>query len=269
MKIFFVTAALVLSLVSHTANASIIKEVSFTCPIGGETFSSLAQLSGYQIGSFLDLKPYGMLAAPNPLPRCPANGLVMYKSKFTQEELARLEEYVLSEEYQSLRKAHTSYYLVSRLKKYLGAPQNEIAFTLLQATWEAKPGEQYSQYALEALEIYKSMLQSHYPDSPRRIAATKTPSANRWAASGIQRIEAPDENILWLRCQLVAGELERRLGRFEEAETRFAELAKLSEIVKGAERGIVELQMQLIKTKNSRPEKIPESVRSSPKLRGH
>lgn len=268
MKRHLITAALVLSLVSHTARASIIKEVSFTCPIGGETFSSLAQLSGYQKGSFLDFKPYGMLSAPNPLPRCPSNGLVMYKHKFTQEELGRLEEYVLSEEYQDLRKTHTNYYLVSRLKKYLGVPQNEIAFTLLQATWEAKPGEQYRQYASEALEIYKSMLQSRYPDGPRRFAA---PKANPWripraAVPGIQTIEAPDENTLWLKYQLVAGELERRLERFEEAKARFTELAKLTEIVKGAERSIVELQMQLIRDKNSKPEKIGRPLKLTPDM---
>lgn len=261
MKKCLAAATLTLALVPLTARASIVKMMPFTCPIGGETFSSLAQLSGYQMGSFLDLKPYGMLSAPSPLPRCPSNGLVMYKYKFTQEELARLEGYVLSEEYQDLRKIHTNYYLVSRLKKYLGAPQlglshlqNEIAFTLLQATWEAKPGEQYRQYALEALDIYKSMLQSRYPDGPRRVAAPKTSRAvNRWAAPGVQRIETPDENTLWLRYQLVAGELERRLGRFEEAKARFAELAKLAEIVKGDDRGVVELQMQLIGDKNSWP----------------
>jgi TPR repeat protein len=267
MKKHLIAAALVLSLVPHTARASIIKEVSFTCPIGGETFSSLAQLSGYQAGSFLDFKPYGRLAAPSPLPRCPSNGMVMYKNKFTQEELARLEEYVLSEEYQNLRKVHTNYYLVSRLKKYLGAPQNEIPFTLLQATWEAKPGEQYRQYASETLDIYKSMLQSRYPDGPRRVAASKTPRAvNRWAVPSVQRIEAPDENTLWLKYQLVAGELERRLERFEEAKARFAELAKLTEIVKGAERGIVELQMQLIRDKSSKPEKIGRPLKLTPDM---
>lgn len=269
MKKSFGIATLMLVLISFTARASIIKMMPFTCPIGGETFSSFAQLSGYQAGSFLDLKPYGMLTAPDPLPVCPSNGLVMYKYKFTQKELIRLEEYVLSEEYRNLRKIHTSYYLVSRLKKYLGAPQNEIAFTLLQATWEAKPGEQYRQYALEALEIYKSMLQSQYPKGPLRVATAEIPRVS--AAPKIRRdeapgAEAPDENTLWLRYQLVAGELERRLERFEEAKARFAELAKLTEIVKGAERGIVELQMQLIEDKNSRPEKIGRPLKPTPDM---
>lgn len=226
--IALVGSALPLAFVALEASASRVVEASFVCPIGGEEFRFLVQASGYVNGSFLDFKPFGLLVAPDYLPICPSNGFVMYKRKFSMEELASLEEYVLSDAYQSIRKSHTAFYRASRLQRHLSEPAETIAFTLLQATWQAKAGEQYRMYATEALDAYKTLSETVQPGSQR-----------------------------WLRRQLIAGELERRLERFDDAETRFRDLAGMADLVKGVDRDIVELQLRLIAARNSQPEKIP------------
>lgn len=208
------------------ARAMTFQEVELTCPIGGEKFKTVLAGSGFTSGRFLDLKPFGPVAAPWPLAKCPSNGFVMYQSKFSETEVERLQQFVTSSTYQEIQAVHTNYYLAATLQRHLDEPQERIAFTLLQATWEAR-GEQYNRYASEALEIYKALLSKPYSDKKK-----------------------------WVTDQLVAGELERRIRRFDDALKRFSDLKENISDNQFAEE-IVELQLKLISEGKSNPQLVP------------
>jgi len=179
------------------AGAMTFSEVEVTCPLGGEVFTATLARSGTKFGTFLDFRPYGPIASPTPLAKCPANGFVVYKEKFTDDELRQLTPYVESEDYQSLQEKQTNYYLAAKLQSFLKeTSKQQIARTLLQATWEVESREQYLSYANEALATFKLALKEDYAKKNE-----------------------------WLTDQLIAGELERRLGQFAEAKKRFLMLS--------------------------------------------
>ena len=215
--------------VAPITSALTFQEEELTCPIDGENFKATLAASGTMFGRFLDFKPFGPIAAPWPLAKCPSSGFVMYKDKFSDDELAQLRKYVLSDEYKKLSSSHVNYYLAARLRAHLGEKSSRLANTLLQATWEAKSQSQYEQYASEALDAYKQVLKEENGES---------------------------EN--WFNNQLIAGELERRLGRFEDAKQRFMNLAKHEKAKAEICAAILALQMQLIEARDSQPHMIPE-----------
>jgi len=226
-----IAAILLLSRI-FAANAMTLYEVELTCPIDGTKFMATLAGSGTSFGMFLDTKPYGPTPAPWPLAQCPSNGFVLYKDNFSNEEIARLRPFVESAEYQVLRRENTNYYLAARLRIHQGENAADVAFVFLQATWEAKDPSQYQKYAAEALQAYEEALTRPYAD-PKQ----------------------------WLTDQLLAGELERRLGRFEKAAARFRTLSGRDELRDGFLRQIVDLQMQLIGARNAAPEKVPQERR--------
>lgn len=217
-------------LLAVPAKALTFGEVDVVCPLDGEKFRTVEAMSGTQFGMYLDLKPLGPIAAPWPIAKCPSSGFVVYKRNFTPEEISQLRPYVASPEYQALQRSETNYYLAAKLQSVVKAPAGAVAFTLLRATWEAKPGNQYAAYAAEALDAYKLALQQPY-ENPRQ--------------------EITD--------RLVAGELERRLEKFEEAKSRFSTLADGQLAGNASLRPIVDLQLKLIAERNSRPAMVPQA----------
>lgn len=221
IPVFLVGALLSVAVEAHTSY-----EADLVCPIGGEKFKAMLTASGTSFGKFLDLKPYGPIAAPWPLAKCPTNGFVMFQSKFSDTDISRLETFVASTQYREMKNTHTNYYLAASLQRQIDAPLPQLASTLLYATWEA-PDSLYSTYAAEALEAYQALLKAEPADSKN-----------------------------WVTYQLIAGELERRLGKFEAAANRFSDLKKnpsLDSFVKG----IVEFQLQLISERNLTSQRIP------------
>jgi len=71
----------------------------------------------------------------------------------------------------------------------------------------------------------------------------------------------PTNSERWIAVQFVAGELERRLERFEDAKKRFLMLAKREEVKSGILADILELQLQLIEAKDNQPQMIPQKKR--------
>lgn len=218
-------AGAVLAALAMQAQALTFMKVDLVCPLDGEKFQATLAGSGTSFGQYLDLKPYGPTAAPWPLAKCPASGFVMYKDKFTEEELARLREYVASAEYRAMKDVHSNYYLATKLRAHLGEQKPKLAYFLLQASWEARG--HYERYASEALEAYQELA------------------------------GADGEPKQKLSAELIAGELERRLGRFDAAKARFARVAQLDEAKSGVVREIVELQLRLVEAKDASPKMIP------------
>jgi hypothetical protein len=200
------------------------------CPVGGETFT--ARLPALESPSHqqLDLKQLGAIASPWPLARCPGNGFVIYKDSFSGEELARLAAYVASAEYQAMRAAETDYFLAAALRRHVGDEPAALAMTLLQATWEAAPGEQYRRYAAAALAAFE-----------RALAGD-----GRWSSERVIQ-------------QLIAGELERRLGRFEAARQRFETVAAVPPAGTGAVAGVVQRQLRLVAERDAGVHLVPRA----------
>jgi hypothetical protein len=158
----------------------------------------------------------------------------MYQNEFPQADMTRLREYVLSEEYRALKDGNTNYYLAARLRAHLGEKPAQRAEMLVQATWEAQSGAQYERYAAEALAAYQQLLTEQ------------------------SLTEESADPEAWLTAQLVAGELERRLGRFADAKMRFLMLAKREEVRSGILAAILQLQLQLIEAKDNQPQLAPQ-----------
>jgi hypothetical protein len=199
-----------------------------TCPLDGTTFRAFVAESGSRFGGHLDMKPYGPIAAPLPLPRCPTDGLVLYKAEFSAGEITKLKPFVASPEYQVLLIGHKDYYLATRLMRHLGDSEEQIAWTLLRATWQTYANPiLYQRYALEALEAFERLLAGPFVDPKLRA-------------------------IFWL----IIGELERRAGRFESAHRRFTAVQNSPEYTEY--RKIIDFQLKLIGEKDRSSHLIPD-----------
>src|SRR4051812_36684612 len=83
-------AGALVGLAPERAAALTMFDLEVTCPIDGKAFTTKAVAIYRQTGMRLDTKPLGSLLAPMPLPVCPDNGFVVYKSDFTDTELVAL-----------------------------------------------------------------------------------------------------------------------------------------------------------------------------------
>lgn len=205
-----------------SASALTYDEDEFTCPIGGEVFTSIVVGSSSQFGVRLDLKPQGALLAPLPVPVCPGNGFVMYKEVFSSEELAKLAPIVESEAYQAARKQNTDYYMMAYLLERLDPDALQLAHIYLKASWEAeeKLPDRMARYHELALTKFKAYLKTQ-----------------------------PSQDESWWVAQIAAANLERRIGQhssaiarisalpLDEGETRTEYSAIFSQIKSWAERG--------------------------------
>lgn len=211
-------------------------EQKIVCPLDGTSFHGrgggpgsyrepwrnfLGTYRGY--GKTLDLMPTGATLAPWPLATCRSNRFVIYKQKFTADEIARLRPYVVSAEYQALAAEHTRYYLAALLQERLGATRAQLRYVLLMATWEARSGTFYRTYAQKALDAFQ--------------------------AAQVNRTQDAEG---WLLDQFIAGELERRLDRYEQVSSRFRGLDNLTDVDKFGYRETLRLQLHLANARESR-----------------
>jgi hypothetical protein len=159
---------------------------SMKCPIGGKSFSYTTTASYSSWGSRPDGKPYGSWDFPLELPKCPDNGLVIF-DEFKKDDLAKLEPLVASQEYQSLAARETNYYLAAWLMQRLGRDPVDVAWMLVQASWQA-----------DGRPELKARYQAEYVDR-------------------IRALPKPADDAIWLVMQGRAANGLRELKRFEEA----------------------------------------------------
>ena len=217
-----------MGLVAGTASAMTMLPVDHVCPVGGEKFTAQTVGSGTAFGRFLDGQLYGPIGSPWPLVECPGNGLLLYKRDVSTEEIARLTPYVESAQYQTQRQTETSYWRLALLLRHMGESDAVLASVLRQATWQAQ-GEQYPRYVAAAAAAWQAQCRDDAGQETR------------------------DED--WLYCQMMLGEWERRLSRFEAAQVRFTRLQPwVDTLVSSNERSrarrqytaVIEQQLQLI-----------------------
>lgn len=180
-------AALLLAPSAFGATPTVRK--TMTCPIGGETFTYQQPVSSAALGSRPDGKPYGISAAPAPLPECPGNGLIFYKD-YTDDEVKILEPLVASEDYQALRKTDTQYYRAYWLMRQMGVGPEDYLWALLQASWQVDG---------------KPELRARYLSELAALSAKVAPNPS---------------DMDWIGMEGRAINALRELGRFDEAEAR-------------------------------------------------
>lgn len=214
---------------SHPAGAYTDVETIVVCPIDGLPFTARRMASYYQSGMRLDFKPVGALVTPYPHPVCPGNGFVVYRQDFSEQELSAIRLIVNSDEFQQLRRKHTDYFMIAYVKERMGSSAYELAHTYLGATWEAERDR------------------PHLTDQYRELALAK------FDASVRGKNATRDEP--WWTASVLAAEMERLLGKFDQALNRIDALA-LAELsaTNPALRSVVDqIRLQALRH-NSRPE---------------
>ena len=186
---------LLLLATSASAWAHTAQEMAFTCPIGGEKFTQTMDTSGTSIGMMTDMRPVGPIAAPFPLAQCPSNKFVMFKDKFSPDELAKFERVVNGAEYQRIAAQSPSYFAWGRMMELAGenTDAQQMMNIFLKASWQSESQESFS----KTLE---------YAD---KVLANKA-------------ISSKDA----INTQFLRGEMLRKLGRFDEAKRVFTALQK-------------------------------------------
>lgn len=190
----FMLAVPVLLTEPRSALAMVIFEVEHTCPIDGTKFTAPTAMSGTSFGTRLDLRKIGPIASPWLMVTCPGNGFPLFEDEFSAAEIATLKAFAATDEYKALVSGHEVYYVVARLQRLLGRSRENIAFSLLSASWQAedKDDPRALAYLDEALPLFDVEAEQPAPSDDASQAAT---------------------------LRFLTIELRRRLGRFEEAGT--------------------------------------------------
>src|SRR5262249_54725038 len=168
-------------------------ETEVTCPIDGKRFTTKVVNSYSMFGRRLDMKPMGALVVPIPLPVCPENGFVIFKQTFSDDEMEKLKLIVLTDEYRSLRRENTDYFMIAYLMERMGETGRRLGLVYLQASWEAEEKQpeltdRYRSIAVKIFDEYLGQEKSHSTE--------------------------------WLQVLVITSDLERMLGRFDAAKAR-------------------------------------------------
>lgn len=208
-------------------------EITFTCPIDGKKHTINTVVSGYQAGTFLDMKPYGAISAPWPINRCPDDGFPVYKERFSEDEIGKLKIFVKTKEYNELISKETSYYTVAQIQRLLEAPHKDISYSLLKSTWQVeKKPILYKKYAQEAINQFNSFINSCDAKCSRKDI---------------------------VQAHIIVGELYRRLRSFDLAKERFLFVEKFPEIKGNVFENIVQQELDLISINNSEPQRVKKN----------
>jgi hypothetical protein len=214
------------ALATISAHAMTRNVVEMTCPYDGVKFNFVAQMSGTSSDRLLDWMPFGAIESPWPLASCPTNGFVFLKAKYEDDELEKLRPLILSAEFQNI-KNETPYYRAAWIMERTGASHEDVSRFLLQATWEAGRNE------------LGERRRAPPPGGPaesmanfvRRLMAEGTTGERyrRYATELLTRLAvdvADQSRSVEKRTsdRLLIGEVLRRLGRFDEADSYFAAL---------------------------------------------
>jgi hypothetical protein len=239
------------ALVAISAHAMTRNVVEMTCPYDGVKFNFSVQMSGTSFDKQLDWMPVGAIESPWPLAVCPTNGFVFLKEKYEDDELEQLRPLILSAEYQSI-KNETPYYRAAWIKERTGASHQDVSHFLLQATWEAGQTELLERSQANA----QGGSAQNTADIARRIMAEGTTGEHyrRYATELLARlaVDAADQTLgaqERTADRLLIGELLRRLGRFDEADSHFATLA--NDVAPASnEAALVAFQRRLVASKD-------------------
>jgi len=220
---FFVFVAFVQTGATHT-----MAERDVKCPLCHTQFKTKVDVSGTRMGMRLDLKPLGPIAAPWSVPKCPNCHFIVYTNDLKDSEKKDLLKLINSDEYRNISKDNSTYFLLAKIYETVGMDDLEIAHTYLRASWQVEnDGAKCPKY-----------LEASYARFAAFLASSKEKSSK------------------YIQAELVSGEIERRLGKFDQALSRFTRLQKQPEFAAQRLAAIIDLQLELINSKDSGPHEI-------------
>jgi uncharacterized protein (DUF2225 family) len=204
-------------------------DVDVTCPLCHTNFKANVDTSSSRLGMRLDLKPIGTTNAPWNVPKCPKCNFIVYDQALSDEDSEHLIKFVNSIEYRDIAADNSTYFLLGRIYEAVGMDNNEIAHTYLKASWQVdKDKVKCAKYLAASLAKFEAFLSSNKKISAQSIMA-----------------------------EMVSGEIERRLGKFDLALNRFNRLQKTPEFAgSGTVVSIIEYQLELIGAKDTEPHEI-------------
>jgi hypothetical protein len=228
-------------LAAGIARAHTSSVVERTCPLCEKAFTCQLDMSGTQFGMRLDLKPIGPIAAPWRIPVCPTCRFVVYADDISADELAICRRIVASPAYKE-HADRASYFLLGLLYEGIGKSHDMLTFIFLKASWQEEENTERLQDDLQrSLTHFEAWL--------------KQPAKETGPVAG----EQPDEPTSRGTAALLKGELLRRLGRFEAAQTWFSNLQTQPRFQQTFLGQLVRFEITLCKQKDARPHPIADA----------
>jgi len=242
--LFSLLPALFLACVACAVNSL---EQEFLCPICDTRWHQRIETSSRVKGMRLDLRQVGDVVDPPTLPQCTKCRFPYFSDRLAEQAndpvkagaFKRLRSFVTGADFQMLAAKNPPYFALAQVQKFLGddpdnrrpTPHRVIALSYLRASWQVEDREVACRRLLEkAREHYVSAL----------------------AETGAKDTQRRD-------LMLLCGEIERRLGKWDEAEARFGEL-DASGLLKGTPQAdIPALQLRLIAQHDSAPHLLDDA----------
>jgi hypothetical protein len=208
-------------------------EQEFLCPVCGTHWQQRIETSGRARGLRLDLRQVGDVVDPPSLPQCTKCRFPLFSERLLAQAndpakaqaFKQLRTFVRGADFQMLAAKNPSYFALAQVQQLLKAPHRVIALSYLRASWQVEEREAACRRLLEKAR-------EHY------VAAIEDAGA--------------DER---LACELtlLCGEIERRLGKWDEAEKRFQEIEDAGTMKGTPQANIPALQLRLIAQRDSAP----------------
>lgn len=199
-----------------------LHQESFACPLTGKSFDYDIAYYAQADGFMLDMQPYGAQFIYRTLPQCPNSAFVMYKDRFSKQEIRRLRTLVTQAGFYQQPQA----YRVYRMMRTAGEPLIRQIWALQQATWIGEPA-----YKAQLVHLLDGYL----------------------AQPGIR----PRSRLIHL---LLKVEMQRRLGRFQAAQKTMQAVDMVlvaDEKLRPAIEHIYTCEKQLITQRNAKPSPMP------------
>lgn len=212
---------------------------NLVCPLDHKQFTYTLDGSGTSFTRRLDMKPMGPTPAPWRIGQCPSCGFVLYKKEYTDSEKVVLLEIVNTVEYRKARKLGSTYYCLAHIYRKLKMPAYDVAWVLLQASWQVESDAgRYATCLTEAITLLDSVVSRDL---------TKESFADTTAAPTDAQVAA-----------YLCIELNRLLGKFERAEHYLAMMRPIGGPKASGFNRMVECQRALVAERDKRHRTVDE-----------
>lgn len=207
-------------------------EKDFKCPICGADFKQQFEASGTTFGPRLDFKPLGPTPAPWAVPTCPRCGYAFYQINPDKDSIKKLKPFINSAPFKA-KKDYPSYYRLAMIRNFLSPDKLAVGDAYIQASWQAESQPARNKECLQL--AYQAFVE------------------------GLKTL--PPEHEHYADTSVVCGELERRLGLFDQAEARFNAVKSSPSAAGNAKiQKIIARQLHFIALKDSAPHALDENL---------
>jgi hypothetical protein len=216
---FSFMVVLAVSSFAHTGG-----NIEYTCPICKTKFEAYTQSSGTSFGRNLDLRRYGAIMIPAPIPKCTNCNFVFDDDFFTKEEINKLKMEFKNNNIFIKEPNMPNYYYLARECEILNRNLEDIIWFFLSSVWENEN------------EAKKNILIN--------ITINNIDKLNKASSS-------------YYNYQLVKLDLLRRSGQFSEALALTEEIKTNKDFYKEYIVEIINLQIKLISERNQDEHPLP------------